>query len=56
MLQQAGPLSCGNQVITGIPIFVSLCASQMGIHQYKDGTWLSIADALKGNAIDTALG
>jgi branched-chain amino acid transport system substrate-binding protein len=56
MLQQAGPLSCGKQVIAGIPVFVALCASQMGIHQYKDGEWLSIADELKGNAIDTSAG
>jgi len=56
MLQQAGPLSCGKQVIAGIPVFVALCASQMGVHQYKDGVWLSIADELKGNAIDTSAG
>jgi branched-chain amino acid transport system substrate-binding protein len=56
MLHQAGPLSCGNQVIGGIPIFVALCASQMGVHQYLDGEWIEIAGGLKGNAIDTSLG
>jgi hypothetical protein len=52
MMIQAGPLDCGKQVILGLPIFISVCGSQMGIQQYKDGEWLSIADALNGKPID----
>ena len=52
MMLQAGPLNCGKQVILGLPIFVSVCASQMGIQQFKDGAWASIADGLNGKAID----
>ncbi len=52
MMIQAGPLACGKQVILGLPIFVSVCGAQMGIQQYKDGEWLSVADALNGKPID----
>lgn len=52
MMLQVGPLNCGKQIIGGLSIFVSVCASQMGIQQFKDGEWLSIADGLNGKAID----
>jgi branched-chain amino acid transport system substrate-binding protein len=52
MMLQVGPLNCGKQIILGLPIFVSVCASQMGIQQFKDGVWTSIADGLNGKAID----
>ncbi|MFM8528144.1 MAG: ABC transporter substrate-binding protein, partial [Ilumatobacteraceae bacterium] len=52
MMLQVGPLNCGNQVILGLPIFVSVCASQMGIQQFADGEWISVADGLNGEPID----
>lgn len=52
MMIQAGPLACGQQVVLGLPIFKALCASQIGVQQYKGGEWISIADALNGKAID----
>ena len=42
-----GPMACGKN-----PIFVSVCGIQMGIQQYKDGQWSSIADGLNGKPID----
>jgi hypothetical protein len=47
-------LDCGKQIFLGLPIFISVCGSQMGIQQYKDGEWLSIADALNGKPIDAS--
>ena len=52
MMIQVGPLDCGKQIIVGLPIFVSVCGSQMGIQQYKGGKWTSIADGLNGKPID----
>jgi branched-chain amino acid transport system substrate-binding protein len=52
MMIQVGPLDCGNQVILGLPIFVTVCASQMGVQQFLDGEWISIADGLNGEPID----
>ena len=52
MMLQVGPLSCGDQIILGLPIFISVCASQMGIQQFKDGEWISVADGLNGKPID----
>jgi branched-chain amino acid transport system substrate-binding protein len=52
MMIQVGPLNCGKQVILGLPIFVSVCGAQMGIQQFKDGQWTSIADGLNGKPID----
>jgi ABC-type branched-subunit amino acid transport system substrate-binding protein len=54
MMIVAGPLDCGKQIFLGLPIFISVCGSQMGIQQYKDGEWLSIADALNGKPIDAS--
>lgn len=52
MMLQVGPLDCGKQVILGLPIFVTVCASQMGIQLFKDGKWTSVADGLNGKPID----
>jgi hypothetical protein len=52
MMIQVGPLNCGKQIILGLPIFVAVCGSQMGIQQFKDGAWTSIADGLNGKPID----
>ena len=52
MMIQVGPLNCGKQVILGLPIFIAVCASQMGIQQYKDGKWTSLADGLNGKPVD----
>ena len=49
MMLVAGPMNCG-----GNPVFKSLCGTQMGIEQYKNGTWKPIADALNDKAIDPA--
>ena len=32
----------------------TLCGSQMGVQQYANGKWTSIANALNGKAIETA--
>ena len=50
MMMVAGPMDCGFS-----PIYVSLCGHQMGVQQYADGEWSSIANALNGEAIETAL-
>jgi branched-chain amino acid transport system substrate-binding protein len=52
MMLQVGPLDCGAQIILGLPIFVTVCASQMGVQQFLDGEWISIADGLNGEPID----
>lgn len=52
MMLQAGPLDCGNQTILGLSLFVSVCGKMMGVEQYKDGEWISVAMELTGNAID----
>ena len=46
MMGQAGPLECG------LPPFIANCGHQMGIQQYVDGEWVSIADGLNGQPID----
>jgi branched-chain amino acid transport system substrate-binding protein len=53
MMLQAGPLDCGNIKVVGIA-FPAVCASEMGVRQYKDGKWISIADALNGKPIDSS--
>ncbi len=53
MMLQVGPLDCGHVKIVGT-VFASMCASQMGIRRYKDGKWISIADALNGKPIDAS--
>jgi hypothetical protein len=42
-----GPMACGKN-----PVFLAVCGIQMGIQQYKDGEWISIADGYNGNPID----
>jgi branched-chain amino acid transport system substrate-binding protein len=42
-----GPMACGKN-----PLFPPLCGIQMGIQQYKDQKWTSIADGLNGKPID----
>ena len=54
MMLQVGPLDCGSTIILGLPIFISVCAGQMGVQQYLDGEWISIADGLNGEPIDVA--
>jgi len=53
MMLQVGPLDCGNIKVVGVA-FPAVCASQMGVRQYKDGNWISIADALNGKPIDSS--
>ena len=53
MMLQVGPLDCGHVKVGGVA-FPAVCASQMGIRQYKDGKWISIADALNGKPIDSS--
>jgi branched-chain amino acid transport system substrate-binding protein len=48
MMLVAGPMQCGFD-----PVFKSLCGTQMGVQQYADGEWASIANALNGKAIET---
>jgi branched-chain amino acid transport system substrate-binding protein len=52
MMLQVGPLNCGKNIILGLPIFVSVCGTQIGIQQFKDGEWISVADGLNGKPID----
>jgi branched-chain amino acid transport system substrate-binding protein len=52
MMLQVGPLDCGKQVILGLALFVAVCGAQMGVQQFKDGQWISIADGLNGKPID----
>lgn len=54
MMLQVGPLNCGKTTILGLPIFVSVCANQMGIQQYTGGKWVSVADGLNGKPINVA--
>jgi branched-chain amino acid transport system substrate-binding protein len=42
----AGELACGAN-----PVFPALCGSRVGVQQYLDGRWLSIADAYNGASI-----
>jgi branched-chain amino acid transport system substrate-binding protein len=49
MMLVAGPMRCGFDAV-----FKSLCGTQMGVQQYADGSWTSIANALNGQAIETA--
>jgi|694.fasta_scaffold40056_6 hypothetical protein len=51
MMFQAGPIACGKTVIVGVAL-PAVCASQMGVHQYKDGTWNPVLDGNNGQAID----
>jgi hypothetical protein len=45
MMLQVGKLKCN------VPPFVSVCGVEMGIQQYKDGQWISIADGHNGKPI-----
>jgi len=45
---QVGALKCG------VPPFVAVCGQEMGIQQYKDGAWASIADGHNGKPISTS--
>ena len=47
---QVGALKCN------VPPYVSVCGVEMGIQQYKDGKWTSIADGHNGKPIDTSTG
>lgn len=42
----SGPMKCGAN-----PIYPSLCGTQMGVQQYLDQKWVSIADAYNGHPI-----
>ncbi len=45
MMLQVGPLKCN------VPPYVSVCGVEMGIQQYKDENWVSIADGHNGKPI-----
>jgi branched-chain amino acid transport system substrate-binding protein len=45
MMLQVGELKCN------VPPYVSVCGVEMGIQQYKDGEWVSIADGHNGKPI-----
>jgi branched-chain amino acid transport system substrate-binding protein len=45
MMLQVGALKCN------VPPYVSVCGVEMGIQQYKDGNWVSIADGHNGKPI-----
>jgi branched-chain amino acid transport system substrate-binding protein len=48
MMLQVGELKCN------VPPYVSVCGVQMGIQQYKDRKWTSIADGHNGKPIDVS--
>jgi branched-chain amino acid transport system substrate-binding protein len=48
MMLVAGPMQCGFS-----PAFKTLCGKEMGVQQYRNGKWRSIANALNGKAIDS---
>jgi branched-chain amino acid transport system substrate-binding protein len=48
MMLQVGALKCN------VPPYVSVCGVEMGIQQYKDGKWASIADGHNGKPIDVS--
>ena len=50
MMLQVGPLKCN------VPPYVSVCGVQMGIQQYKNNKWTSIADGHNGKPIDVSTG
>lgn len=50
MMLQVGPLECNR------PPYISVCATQMGVQQYKDGAWVSVADGHNGKPIDVSNG
>jgi hypothetical protein len=50
MMLQVGELKCGKLALNGIT-FPSVCGEEMGIQQYKDGGWISIADGHNGKPI-----
>jgi branched-chain amino acid transport system substrate-binding protein len=54
MMLQVGPIDCGKVTVAGQKLFISLCASQMGILLYKDLKWTEIAGGLNGNPIDAS--
>jgi branched-chain amino acid transport system substrate-binding protein len=55
MMFQVGPIACGATTVLGVS-FPAVCASQMGVQQYIDGTWVPVADGNNGRSIDiTAL-
>lgn len=54
MMLQAGALNCGNQIVATQALFKAVCATEMGIQQYKNGKWTSIADGLNGKAVDSS--
>jgi branched-chain amino acid transport system substrate-binding protein len=49
MMMTAGPMECGYS-----KLFKTLCGSEIGIEQYKDGKWLPTALATDGKAISVA--
>jgi branched-chain amino acid transport system substrate-binding protein len=48
MMLQVGTLKCN------VPPYISVCGVQMGIQQYKDGKWTSIADGHNGKPVDVS--
>ena len=47
MMIVAGPMNCGFSTL-----FASLCGTEMGIMQYKNGKWTAIASGVNGKPID----
>jgi branched-chain amino acid transport system substrate-binding protein len=54
MMLQVGPIDCGHVSVAGQKLFVSLCATQMGILRYKNLKWSEIAGGVNGHPIDSA--
>jgi branched-chain amino acid transport system substrate-binding protein len=50
MMLQVGLLKCG------VVPYVSVCGVEIGIQQYKEGKWISVADGHNGKPIDTSSG
>ena len=45
MMLQVGALKCN------VPPYISVCGVEMGIQQYKNGKWISIADGHNGKPV-----
>src|SRR5205814_3056196 len=48
MMMVSGPMTCGKVS----PLFPTLCGAEVGIDQYLDGKWVSVADALNGKPLN----
>jgi len=48
MMMVSGPMTCGKVSA----LFPTLCGAEVGIDQYVDGKWVSVADALNGKPLN----